>query len=197
MRGGQRVKQRSDSDRSAVEYARYEDRKVLAAARRPIYAAASEETARQALQDFADGPWGAKYPTIVHSWQRAWEHVVPFYVFPPEIRRVVYTNSIERMNAQLRKIIVIDVFTRRIVGWRVSSSMSTDFVLDALGQALYARQPGDDGTLIHHPDRGLNTSAFGTANVWPRRVSSRPSAAVATATITRRLKRSTASTRRT
>lgn len=53
MRGGQRVKQRSDSDRSAVEYARYEDRKVLAAARRPIYAAASEETARQALQDFA------------------------------------------------------------------------------------------------------------------------------------------------
>ncbi len=55
------------------------------------------------------------------------------------------------MNAQLRKIIVIDVFARRIVGWRVSSSMSTDFVLDALGQALYARQPGDDGTLIHPP----------------------------------------------
>lgn len=62
------------------------------------------------------------------------------------------------MNAQLRKIIVIDLFARRIVGWRVSSSMSTDFVLDALEQALYARQPGDDGTLIHHPDRGLNTS---------------------------------------
>ncbi|QKM47044.1 hypothetical protein B7760_01051 [Burkholderia glumae] len=90
---------------------------------------------------------------------------------------------------------VIDVFARRIVGWRVSSSMSTDFVLDALEQALYARQPGDDGTLIHHSDRGLNTSAFGTANVWPRRVSSRPSAAVATATITRWLKRSTVSTR--
>lgn len=49
---------------------------------------------------------------------------------------------------------VIDVFARRIVGWRVSSSMSTDFVLDALEQALYARQPGDDGTLIHHSDRG-------------------------------------------
>lgn len=92
---------------------------------------------------------------------------------------------------------VIDVFARRIVGWRVSSSMSTDFVLDALEQALYARQPGDDGTLIHHSDRGgLNTSAFGTANVWPRRVSSRPSAAVATATITRWPKRSTVSTRR-
>lgn len=49
---------------------------------------------------------------------------------------------------------VIDVFARRIVGWRVSSSMTTDFVLDALEQALYARQPGDDGTLIHHSDRG-------------------------------------------
>ena len=49
---------------------------------------------------------------------------------------------------------VIDVFARRIVGWRVSSSMTTDFVLDALEQALYARRPGDDGTLIHHSDRG-------------------------------------------
>ncbi len=49
---------------------------------------------------------------------------------------------------------VIDVFARRIVGWRVSSSMTTDFVLDALEQALYARQPGEDGALIHHSDRG-------------------------------------------
>ena len=49
---------------------------------------------------------------------------------------------------------VVDVFARRIVGWRVSSSMNTDFVLDALEQALYARRPEDDGTLIHHSDRG-------------------------------------------
>ncbi|WP_425129938.1 IS256 family transposase [Burkholderia pseudomultivorans] len=92
--------------RNSLEYASYKDRRVLAAALRPIYAAASEEAARQALQDFADGPWGAKYPTIVQSWQRAWEHVVPFYVFPPEIRRVVYTtNAIESLNMQLRKII--------------------------------------------------------------------------------------------
>ena len=48
---------------------------------------------------------------------------------------------------------VIDVFARRIVGWRVSNSMRTDFVLDALEQALYARQPERDG-LIHHSDRG-------------------------------------------
>ena len=48
---------------------------------------------------------------------------------------------------------VIDVFARRIVGWRVSTSMHTDFVLDALEQALYARKP-ELGELIHHSDRG-------------------------------------------
>lgn len=50
---------------------------------------------------------------------------------------------------------VIDVFARRIVGWRVSSSMHTDFVLDALEQALYARQPDTTNALIHHSDRGV------------------------------------------
>ncbi len=49
---------------------------------------------------------------------------------------------------------VVDVFARRIVGWRVSTSMTTDFVLDALEQALYARQPERDASLIHHSDRG-------------------------------------------
>ena len=49
---------------------------------------------------------------------------------------------------------VVDVFARRIVGWRVSRSMRTDFVLDALEQALYARQPECDSRLIHHSDRG-------------------------------------------
>ncbi len=49
---------------------------------------------------------------------------------------------------------VIDVFSRRIVGWRQSSSMHTDFALDALEQALYARRPSDEDSLIHHSDRG-------------------------------------------
>ena len=92
--------------RNSLEYASYKDRKALAAALRPIYAAASEQAAQLALQEFADGPWGAKYPSIVQSWRRAWEHVTPFFVFPPEIRRVVYTtNAIESLNMQLRKII--------------------------------------------------------------------------------------------
>lgn len=49
---------------------------------------------------------------------------------------------------------VVDVFARRIVGWRVSTTMTTDFVLDALEQALYDRQPDPEGSLIHHSDRG-------------------------------------------
>ena len=49
---------------------------------------------------------------------------------------------------------VIDVFARRIVGWRVSSSMRPDLVLDALEQALYARHPEPDSSLVHHSDRG-------------------------------------------
>lgn len=92
--------------RNSLEFASYADRKKLAQALRPIYAAASAETAEQALREFSEGPWGAKYPMIVQCWQRAWEHVTPFFVFPPDIRRVVYTtNAIESLNMQLRKII--------------------------------------------------------------------------------------------
>lgn len=92
--------------RNSLEYASWKDRKAIAQALRPIYTAASAEAAQQALHAFADGPWGAKYPTIVQSWQRAWEHVTPFFVFAPEIRRVIYTtNAIESLNMQLRKII--------------------------------------------------------------------------------------------
>ena len=92
--------------RNSLDYAGWKDRKAVAAALRPIYAAASAQAAEQALQAFADGPWGAKYPMIVAAWQRAWEHVTPFFVFPPDIRRVIYTtNAIESLNMQLRKII--------------------------------------------------------------------------------------------
>lgn len=92
--------------RNSLDYAGWKDRKLVAAALKPIYAAANEQQAREALAAFAAGPWGTKYPTIVAAWERAWEHVVPFFIFPPDIRRVIYTtNAIENMNRQLRKII--------------------------------------------------------------------------------------------
>ena len=59
-----------------------------------------------ALDAFADGEWGRKFPTVVAAWRRAWAQVIPFFAFPPEIRRVIYTtNAIESVNARLRKII--------------------------------------------------------------------------------------------
>ncbi len=92
--------------RNSLDYAGWKDRKLVAQALRPIYTAPSEEAARDALEAFAKGSWGIKYPSIVQSWTRAWEHVIPFFVFPPDIRRVIYTtNAIESLNMQLRKII--------------------------------------------------------------------------------------------
>ena len=92
--------------RSSLDYTSYRERKPVAAALRPIYAAASAEAAVEALAEFEAGPWGRKYPTIVQSWRRAWEHVIPFFAFPPEVRRIIYTtNAIESLHMQLRKII--------------------------------------------------------------------------------------------
>jgi putative transposase len=92
--------------RNSLAYASWKDRKLIAVDLRPIYQAPSETAARTALEAFAAGPWGGKYPTIVQSWRRVWEHVTPFYAFPPEVRRIIYTtNAIESLHMQLRKII--------------------------------------------------------------------------------------------
>lgn len=92
--------------RNSLHYASWKDRKTVATALRPIYTAVSAEAAQAALEAFAAGPWGAKYPTIAQSWERAWSHVIPFFAFPPAVRRVIYTtNAIESLNMQLRKII--------------------------------------------------------------------------------------------
>lgn len=92
--------------RNSLDYASWKDRKTLAAAIRPIYTAASAEAAQAELDAFERGPWGQKFPTVVAAWRRAWSHVIPFFAFPPQIRRVIYTtNAIESINSQLRKII--------------------------------------------------------------------------------------------
>jgi transposase-like protein len=92
--------------RNSLDYASWKERKALAAAIRPIYAAASAEAAEAALDAFAEGEWGRKFPTVVAAWRRAWAQVIPFFAFPPAIRRVIYTtNAIESVNARVRKII--------------------------------------------------------------------------------------------
>ena len=92
--------------RNSLDYASWKDRKLLAAAIRPIYTAANAEAALAELDAFEQGPWGKKFPTVVAAWRRAWSHVIPFFAFPPQIRKVIYTtNAIESINARLRKII--------------------------------------------------------------------------------------------
>ena len=92
--------------RNSLDYASWKDRKALAAAIKPIYTAASAEAAQAELDAFEQGPWGRKFPTVVAAWRRAWDRVIPFFAFPPAVRRVIYTtNALESVNAQLRKII--------------------------------------------------------------------------------------------
>jgi len=92
--------------RNSLDYATWKNRKALAAAIKPIYSAASAEAALAELDAFAQGPWGEKFPTVAAAWRRAWDRVIPFFAFPPAIRRVIYTtNAIESVNARLRKII--------------------------------------------------------------------------------------------
>ena len=60
----------------------------------------------EALEEFERGSWGERYPTIAALWRRAWVRVIPFFAFPPAVRRVIYTtNAIGSVNARLRKII--------------------------------------------------------------------------------------------
>ena len=92
--------------RNSLAFANWKERKPLAAALRPIYAAPHAEAATAALEAFEQGPWGRKFPTVVATWRRAWERVIPFFAFPPEISRVLYTtNALESVHAQLRKIL--------------------------------------------------------------------------------------------
>ena len=92
--------------RNSLDFANWKERKPLAAALRPIYTAASADAALAALEAFEHGPWGVRFPTVVAAWRRAWTHVIPFFAFPPEVRRVLYTtNALESVHARLRKII--------------------------------------------------------------------------------------------
>jgi transposase-like protein len=92
--------------RNSLDSACWKDRKALAAAIKPIYTAPSAEAALAERQAFAQGAWGQKFPTVVAAWHRAWDRVIPFFVFPPAIRRIIdTTHVIESLNARLRKIL--------------------------------------------------------------------------------------------
>jgi putative transposase len=69
------------------------DRKAVAAALKEVYRARTAEAGQAALEAFDAGPWGRKYPVIAQSWRRHWTEVVPFYAFPSDVRRIIYTTT--------------------------------------------------------------------------------------------------------
>lgn len=91
--------------RHSLNYVGWKRRKEVAADLQTIYRAATREGAEQRLDEFAE-KWDGQFPTISRSWRSNWERVAPFFAYPAEIRKVIYTtNAIESVNMSLRKII--------------------------------------------------------------------------------------------
>lgn len=89
--------------RASLNYVSWRERKQVAQDLKSVYRAATEEQARREMGAFAER-WNPKYPTIATLWQRNWERVIPFFAFPAEIRKVIYTtNAVESLNMSLRK----------------------------------------------------------------------------------------------
>jgi len=92
--------------RNSLSYVAWKDRKALAAELKPVYQAADAEAAEAALAAFEEGPWGRKCPPIAQAWRRQWAQVTPFFAYPHEVRRIIYTtNAIESLHMRLRKIV--------------------------------------------------------------------------------------------
>ena len=91
--------------RGSLSFVSWKDRKAIMPSIKAIYHAENAEAARLRLEDF-EAEWGKRYPAIGQAWRRAWEQVIPFFAFAPEIRKMIYTtNAVEALNRSLRKII--------------------------------------------------------------------------------------------
>ena len=91
--------------RNSLAFVSWKDRKLIMPDLKAIYRAESADAALDRLAEFED-KWDARYPAIGQSWRRAWEHVIPLFAFPPDIRKLIYTtNAVESLNRSLRKII--------------------------------------------------------------------------------------------
>lgn len=92
--------------RNSLNLASWKDRKGLATSLKPVYQATTAEAAAGALEAFANGEWGQKFPTVAAMWRRQWEQVIPFFAYPPAVRKIIYTtNAIESLHMQLCKIV--------------------------------------------------------------------------------------------
>jgi putative transposase len=92
--------------RHSLDFAAWKDRKTVAQALKTVYRATDANAGQAAMDAFADGPWGTKYPAIAQSWRRNWNLVIPFFAFPEAVRRIIYTtNAIEALNSKLRRAV--------------------------------------------------------------------------------------------
>ncbi len=92
--------------RHSLDFVSWKDRKPVAAALKEIYRAVDAAAGEAALTAFEDGYWGKKYLAIGQSWRRAWSEVIPFYAFPGDVQRILYTtNAIEALNSKLRRAV--------------------------------------------------------------------------------------------
>lgn len=90
--------------RNSMDYANWKDRKGIATALKNVYRAVDAEAAALALNEFEEGAWGRKYPAITAGWRRSWSEVIPFFAFPQDVRRMIYTtNAIESLNSMVRR----------------------------------------------------------------------------------------------
>lgn len=91
--------------RNSLKFVSYKDRKNIAADLKEIYHSSTVELAEKALETFSS-KWDSKYSTISQAWKNNWANIIPFFAYPPEIRKVIYTtNTIESLNMTLRKIL--------------------------------------------------------------------------------------------
>ena len=91
--------------RASLNYVNWKERKQVAADLKPIYRAATATEAEMNLESFISN-WGHKYKAIGKLWKENWERVIPFFAFPEEVRKVIYTtNAVEALHRGLRKII--------------------------------------------------------------------------------------------
>src|SRR3954449_9215689 len=92
--------------RGSLDFVSYKDRKAVAAALKEVYRAKDADAGAAALDAFAASGWGLKYPAIAMAWRRNWAAVIPFFAFPADVRRLIYTtNAIEALNAKLRRAV--------------------------------------------------------------------------------------------
>jgi putative transposase len=92
--------------RNSLDFCSWKDRKPVAKELKSIYQAEDAEAAAVALKEFEDGPWGQKFAAIGAAWHRHWTHVIPFYAYPREVRKMIYTtNAIESLNSVLRRAV--------------------------------------------------------------------------------------------